>query len=163
MAVAPIDPAKLAIGTVETPSAPMSRPAAITSIAPSAAPADTPSVKGVARGLRSSACSTTPGAASVAPTMAAASTRGSRATKKICASTLSAQGIDGSNARVRLIDVLPTVGATTTAAAAAAAKSGSTDHIGAAGTSGRHRGARLSGTTDRWPVTGCRCTSASTS
>ena len=34
-----------------------------------------------------------------APTSAAASTRGSRATKKICASTLSAHGIDGSKTR----------------------------------------------------------------
>ena len=41
------------------------------SIAPSAAPAETPSVNGVASGLRSSACRTTPAAASVAPTSAA--------------------------------------------------------------------------------------------
>ena len=41
----------------------------------------------------------------------AASTRGSRATKKICASTLSANGMVRSNARVRLIRVLPTSGA----------------------------------------------------
>ena len=48
----------------------------MTRIAPSAAPADTPSVNGVASGLRSSACMTTPAAASVAPTTAPVSTRG---------------------------------------------------------------------------------------
>ena len=63
--------------------------------------AETPSVNGVASGLRSSACSTTPAAASVEPTSAPASTRGRRATKKICASTLSAQGIDGSKTRAQ--------------------------------------------------------------
>ena len=79
----------------------MSRSNAIASIAPSAALAETPSVNGVASGLRSSACSTTPAAASVEPTSAPASTRGSRATKKICASTLSAHGIDGSKTRAQ--------------------------------------------------------------
>ncbi len=39
-------------------------------MAPSDAPAETPSVNGVASGLRSSACRTTPAAASVAPTSA---------------------------------------------------------------------------------------------
>ena len=90
------------------------------SIAPSAAPAETPSVNGVASGLRSSACSTTPDAASDDPTRAPASTRGSRATKKICASAFSANGIDESKTRQRLIDVEPTSGAsrhTMTAAA----------------------------------------------
>ena len=131
-------------------------------MAPSAAPADTPSVNGVASGLRSSACSTTPEAASVAPTRAAASTRGSRATKKIWASTLSAQGIDVSNARVRLMDVLPTVGASTHGRDRAGRKE--RQHRPQAPAHGRgHRAARLSGTTERWPVTGCTCTSASTS
>ncbi len=98
------------------------------SMAPSAAPAETPSVKGVASGLRSSACSTTPDDASAAPTSAAASTRGRRATKKICASTFSAQGTEASNARDRLMAVLPSVGARTIAATAVAPKSGSVVH-----------------------------------
>ena len=71
----------------------------IASIAPSAAPLETPSVSGVASGLRSSAWKTTPAAASAPPTSAAASTRGSRAMKKICASTLSANGIERSKTR----------------------------------------------------------------
>ncbi len=73
-------------------------------MAPSAAPAETPSVKGVASGFRSSAWRTTPAEASAAPTTAPASTRGMRATKKIWASTLSAKGIDRSNTRDRLIE-----------------------------------------------------------
>ena len=83
----------------------------IASIAPSAAPDETPSVNGVASGLRSSPWKTTPAAASVPPTSAPASVRGSRATKKICASTLSANGTDASKARRRLMDVDPTSGA----------------------------------------------------
>ena len=49
-------------------------------------------------------------AASAEPTMAPASTRGSRATKKICASRLSANGIDVSNTRRKSMDVEPTSG-----------------------------------------------------
>ena len=69
-------------------------------------------MNGVASGFRSSACSTTPEAASADPTSAPASTRGRRATKKICASALSAKGIDESKTRQRLIDVEPMSGAT---------------------------------------------------
>ena len=119
IATAPSEPAKLAIGTAENPAMPDDSSNVSASIAPSAAPADTPSVNGVASGLRSSACSTTPDAASDEPTSAPASTRGSRATKKICASALSANGIDESKTRRRLIEVEPTSGAsrqTTTAA-----------------------------------------------
>jgi hypothetical protein len=54
----------------------------ITSIAPSEAPAETPSVNGVASGFRSSAWKTTPAVASAAPTRAPDSTRGSLAMKK---------------------------------------------------------------------------------
>ena len=82
------------------------------SIAPSAAPAETPSVNGVASGLRSRPWKTTPADASVEPTSAPASVRGSRAMKKICASGLSANGTDRSNARRRLIGVEPINGAT---------------------------------------------------
>ncbi len=99
IATAPSAPAKLASGTALTPATASGVPKVIASIAPSAAPADTPSVNGVASGLRSSACSTTPAAASVAPTSAPASVRGRRATKKICASTLSAKGMRRSNTR----------------------------------------------------------------
>ena len=97
------------------------------SIAPSAAPAETPSVNGVASGLRSSACNTTPDAASDDPTSAPASTRGSRATKKICASVLSANGTDESKTRRRLIDVEPTSGARRHTMTAAAPKSSQVD------------------------------------
>ena len=83
----------------EMPATPSAQPNVIASIAPSAAPDDTPRVNGVASGLRSSPWKTTPAAASAAPTSAPASVRGSRATNKICASTLSAKGIDRSNAR----------------------------------------------------------------
>ena len=72
-----------------TPAAASCEGKVMASIAPSAAPAETPSVNGVASGLRSSAWNTTPAAASALPTSAPASARGSRATKKICASTLS--------------------------------------------------------------------------
>ena len=89
----------------------------IASIAPSAAPAETPSVNGVASGLRSSPWKTTPAVASVEPTSAPASVRGSRAMKKICASGLSANGTDQSKARRRLIGVEPISGAVTRIAA----------------------------------------------
>jgi hypothetical protein len=89
----------------------------IAAIAPSAAPVETPSVNGVASGLRNRPWKTTPDAANSAPTHAPASVRGSRAMKKICASGLSANGIETSNARLKLIDVGPTSGANTMVAA----------------------------------------------
>ena len=131
------------------------------SMAPSAAPAETPSVNGVASGLRSSACSTTPEAASAAPTRAAASTRGRRATKKICASTLSVHGTDGSKARPRLMAVLPSVGATTIAAAAVAAKSGSV--VQSRRASDTVMASAAPARPVSWPVAAWTCTSASTS
>ena len=76
-----------------TPPIAQPAPNVIASMAPSDAPAETPSVYGVASGLRSRPWNTTPAAASVPPTSAAASARGSRAMKKICASTLSANGM----------------------------------------------------------------------
>ena len=94
MVSAPSEPAKLASGTALTPSSEKSASKVIASIAPSDAPAETPSVSGEASGLRSSAWKTTPERARQLPTSAAASTRGRRATKKICASTLSANGIE---------------------------------------------------------------------
>ena len=94
----------------------------IASIAPSAAPADTPSVNGVASGLRSSPWKTTPAVARVEPTSAPASVRGSRAMKKICASGLSANGTDQSKARRRLIGVDPISGAVTRASSSARAE-----------------------------------------
>ena len=90
-------------------------PNVIAIIAPSEAPAETPSVYGVASGLRSSPWNTTPAAASVPPTSAAASARGRRAIKKICASTLSANGIDRLKTRAKSIDVEPMNGAAKTA------------------------------------------------
>ena len=65
-----------------TPPTAQPAPNVIASIAPSDAPAETPSVYGVASGLRSSPWNTTPAAASVPPTSAAASARGSRAMKR---------------------------------------------------------------------------------
>ena len=88
------------------------------SMAPSAAPADTPSVNGVASGLRSSAWNTTPAAASAAPTMAAASVRGRRETNRICASALSANGTLVSKARRSERGADPMSGASMRAAAA---------------------------------------------
>src|SRR5262245_29513333 len=122
MATAPIDPAKLAAGTDPRPAKPIDPPNVIASIAPNAAPADTPRVNGVARGFRSRPWKTTPADASVAPTRAPASVRGRRATKKICASTLSMNGTDVSKARRRLTGVDPTRGAATIEARASAPK-----------------------------------------
>ena len=132
------------------------------SMAPSAAPAETPSVNGVASGLRSSACSTTPDAASAAPTRAAASTRGRRATKKICASTFSAHGTDGSKAR-RQADggAAERRGQRRSPPRPSAAKSGSVVHSRRA--SDTVMSVRRTGTTSRWPVAAWTCTSASTS
>ena len=113
MARAPREPAKLARGTAADPRTVSGTPSVITSIAPSDAPADTPSVKGVASGLRSKACNTTPAAANAAPTSAPAMARGSRAIKKIWASTFSANGMVPSNTRLRLMLVGPMSGATT--------------------------------------------------
>ena len=132
------------------------------SMAPRAAPAETPSVNGVASGLRSSACSTTPDAASAAPTSAAASTRGSRATKKICASTFSAHGtevsktapqVDGRAAQRRRQD---------DGAPAAAGGEERQRRPQPAGQRHGHRAVRRTGTTVRCPVAGWTCTSAST-
>src|SRR5947207_3948137 len=120
MAEATTAPARLASGTEASTQTAVLPPKVMASTAPSAAPVDTPSVNGVASGLPSSACITTPAAASVAPTIAPVSTRGIRAMKKICASTLSANGIDRSNARARLMWVLPTSGASRQAATASA-------------------------------------------
>src|SRR5215218_5662717 len=119
---AAIDPAKLATGTLTTCAAANAPVNVIASMAPRAAPAETPNVNGVASGLRSRAWNTTPAAASALPTQAAASTRGSLATKKICASTLSANAIEGSNTRRRSIGVLPTSGARRHAEAATSPK-----------------------------------------
>ena len=52
---APSDPTKVANGTAEMPSSETSRSNVIAIIAPSDAPAETPSVSGDANGLRSSA------------------------------------------------------------------------------------------------------------
>src|SRR5437588_3911155 len=54
----------------------------------------------------------------LAPTSAAASTRGSRVRKKICASTLSANGCEPSNTRASEMCVLPASGANRQAIAA---------------------------------------------
>ena len=83
----------------------------IASIAPSDAPAETPSVSGEASGLRSSAWKTTPDERERAADERRGETRGSRATKKICASMLSANGIERSKTAPRRIGVLPTSGA----------------------------------------------------
>src|SRR5262252_7925451 len=83
----------------------------MTTTAPRVAPLDTPSVSGEASGFRRNAWNTTPATANAPPTRTAASTRGSRATKKTCASTLSAKAIVRSNARESEIAVVPTSGA----------------------------------------------------
>ena len=104
-------PARLAAGTGDRMPTDTAPPKMITTIAPSDAPADTPRVKGVASGLRSSAWKTTPATASAAPTSAPATTRGRRATNRICASVLSVKGIDRSSARAMSMCVVPTSGA----------------------------------------------------
>src|SRR6185436_11901334 len=111
MSSEPTEPAKLVSGTTDTPSSVKSACAVSASIAPSVAPADTPSVSGDASGFRSSAWNTTPDSARPAPTIAAATTRGRRAMKNTCASTLSANGMERSKTRDRLMPVLPTIGA----------------------------------------------------
>ena len=83
MTTATSDPAKLAIGIGEKNPIVKVAPNVIARIAPREAPAETPSVNGVARGLRKRACSTTPAVARALPTSAAANVRGRRATKKI--------------------------------------------------------------------------------
>src|SRR4051812_7936869 len=122
MANAPIDPARLESDTEERPAMAKSKWKAIASIAPSAAPLDTPSVSGVARGFLSRAWKMAPASASELPTSAAARTRGRRATKKIWASALSANGIDRSNTRASEIDVVPMSGAATSAASSSPPK-----------------------------------------
>src|SRR3954466_13779346 len=110
MATATSDPANAVMGTAEMPAAAIVQLNEIAITAPSAAPVDTPSVNGVASGLRNKPWKTTPAEANNAPTHAPASVRGRRAMKKICASALSAKGIEKSNARRRLIGVAPTSG-----------------------------------------------------
>ena len=91
-------------------------PKVIAIIAPSDAPAATPSVNGVASGLRSSPERRRRPLPACAPTSAAASARGSRAMRKICASTLSANGTDArEDARPSESGVDPTNGAATIA------------------------------------------------
>ena len=114
------EPANAATGTAEMPRNASDRLKVIARIAPSAAPVDTPSVNGVASGLRNRPWKTTPADAKSAPTHAPASVRGSRATKKICASTLSANGIEKSKTRRRLTDVGPTSGASSSVTAVSA-------------------------------------------
>ena len=117
IASAPSEPAKLASGIVDSPKSATSALKVIASMAPSEAPAETPSVSGEASGLCSSAWKMTPDTASAAPTSAAASTRGTRATKKICASMLSAHGFERLKTSARRIGVLPIVGASSSASA----------------------------------------------
>ena len=111
MAAAMNAPPRLANGTGDSGPSVTAAPNVMARMAPSAEPAETPSVNGVARGLRNSACKTTPAEASAAPTTAPANIRGKRATKKIWASTLSVKGMDLSNTLDRLMDTLPTSGA----------------------------------------------------
>ena len=72
---------------------------------------ETPSVNGVASALRRRPWKTTPADAKSAPTAAPASVRGSLAMKKICASVLSANGIEKSKARASAMRVGPISGA----------------------------------------------------
>ena len=137
-------------GRRRDPSHANDQPNVIASMAPSAAPAETPSVNGVASGLRKQPLEHDAGAPRAAtPTSAPASVRGSRATKKICASTLSANGMAGSNARRRLMCVEPTSGAITIATSASSPKpvsviasrppSGARRHCAGAGADPAHR------------------------
>ena len=69
---------RLTEGSRKTPRRPEDTPATMTSAAPRPAPAETPSPKGEASGLRSTDCITVPLTASPAPVRKAISTRGSR-------------------------------------------------------------------------------------
>ena len=151
------------MGTAENPAMPDGRSNVSASIAPSAAPAETPSVNGVASGLRSSACSTTPDAASDEPTRTPASTRGRRATKKICASAFSANGIDESKTRQRLIDVEPTSGARRQTIDRGRAEEQPRDRDSARDAHGcGDSAARATGMTVSWPVLAFAVMSTST-
>ena len=150
-------PARLAEATP-----PMTHPApnVIATIAPSDAPAETPRVYGVASAFRSRPWNTTPAAASVPPTSAAASARGSRARKKICASTLSANGTDPLKTRENWIGVEPMNGAATTAATMAG--EARADERQAASKGRRHARARCVGrAADRIGATSAASTSNS--
>src|SRR5436190_10117650 len=122
MRTASSEPANAATGTADTPAKRTVQLNVMAVIAPSAAPVETPSVKGVASGLRSKPWKTTPAAANNPPTHAPASVRGSRATKKICASELSANGTEKSKTRRRWIVVGPTSGAARIVTSASAPK-----------------------------------------
>src|SRR5687767_13632233 len=69
-------PHRLAMATGEMGPHPVDTSKKIASVAPSDAPAETPSVSGAASGFRKSACSTVPAVASAAPTTTPDSTRG---------------------------------------------------------------------------------------
>ena len=113
------EPTNDASATVETKGEDRENPKTITSIAPNEPPAETPKVKGVAKGFLNKACKTTPDVASAAPTRAPAITRGVRAINNIWASIFSEKGISKLNAEFKLIDVEPTKGASTQIANAA--------------------------------------------
>jgi hypothetical protein len=90
MPTAMSDPTNAATGTAEIPMKRSDQLNVIASTAPSAAPVETPSVKGVARGLRSSPWKTTPAAAKSAPTQAparAAAARRRRSARRRCPGT----------------------------------------------------------------------------
>ena len=77
------EPINDASATVGTKGDDTENPRTITRIAPNEPPAETPNVKGVAKGFLSKACKTTPDVASAAPTSAPAITRGIRAINNI--------------------------------------------------------------------------------
>jgi hypothetical protein len=155
------EPAKLATETAADAESPTSRLNEMASIAPSAAPADTPSVKGVASGLRSSACSTTPAAASRRrparrPARAAAAPR-RRSARPRCRPTAS-RVEDARQADRRCCRASARRSST-----ASVKRPNAGRRPRAAGAGSDRHGIRPppGGTTVRWPVALVTCTSAS--
>ena len=111
MPTAPSEPAKLAIGTAENPAMPDGRSSVSASIAPERRAGGDAERKRRRERVAQQRLQHDAGRGQRRADQAPASTRGSRAMKKICASAFSANGIDESKTRQRLIDVDPTSGA----------------------------------------------------
>src|SRR5512143_191412 len=111
ISIASRPPLKAPIGTSTAGSAPLP-PSISIAAAPTAAPAETPSMWGSASGLRNSACSTVPAVAKAAPTTIASSARGRRMRNRMTRSTP-----DSARARARRMGSAPTRALISTAAA----------------------------------------------
>ena len=139
-------PKTIAIDTIAPAKAPASinnepAPSSIVPSAPAAAPPDTPSTYGSARGLRSNTCINAPATASNPPVANAARARGRRSCRTTSTFVESPCDSNACNTSSGAIDVLPIDSATTNAMRATTA---STSQM---------RQARASGC--RWPALAC--------